>query len=381
MQGSPLDPAPAPELQSSAMNFYMLLGVPRDASDAEIKRAYKRLARRYHPGINPGDRAAEAMFQRVSEAYETLIDPGRRQQYDRSGATAGGERPSSSFVFAEFDFSVARQGQQASTFTELFADVLHPTSPAHEPRPEAGSDLHTAVTVAFADAVSGTVRQAVVTRQVICSGCGGRGHVPVQEARCRTCHGAGQVRWARGHMVLSKTCAACGGAGRQVSLACAVCGGQGRTVRSESTTVQVPAGIADGTRLRLPGLGHAGRHGGSAGDLFVTVHVQPHPIFRRQGDDLVCDLPVAVHEAVLGARIDVPALDGWMKLRIPPGTQAGQRLTLEGVGLPTVSGTRGDLLFDVKLVLPQQLDERSKELMRQFGERNGGNVRDGWVNR
>lgn len=361
------------------MNFYILLGVPRDAGDAEIKRAFKRLARRYHPGINPGDRAAEAMFQRVSEAYETLIDPGRRQQYDRSGATAGGDRPASSFVFAEFDFSVARQGQQASTFTELFADVLHPTLPANEPRQEAGSDLHTAVTVAFADAVSGTVRQAVVTRQVTCSGCGGRGHVPVQEAKCRTCHGAGQVRWARGHMVLSKTCATCGGAGRQVSLACAVCGGQGRTVRSESTTVQVPAGVADGSRLRLPGLGHAGRHGGAAGDLFVTVHVQPHPIFRRQGDDLLCDLPVAVHEAVLGARIDVPALDGWMKLRIPPGTQAGQRLTLEGVGLPTVSGRRGDLLFDVRLVLPQRLDERSKELMREFGERNGGNVRDGLV--
>ncbi len=357
------------------MNFYLLLGVMPDASTAEIKRAYTRLARRYHPGINPGDRAAEAMFQRVSEAYETLSDPGRRQQYDRSGPPGTVEQPASTFTFAEFDFSIARQGPQASTFTELFAEVLHPVAAANDHRPEAGSDLHAAVTVTFADAMKGAERQVIVTRQVPCSACGARGHVPVQEARCRTCHGTGQVRWARGHMVLSKACGTCAGAGRQASLACAVCGGQGRTVRSESLTVPVPAGVADGSRLRLRGLGHAGRYGGQAGDLFVAVHVQPHPIFRREGDDLVCDLPVAVHEAVLGARIEVPSLDGSMKLRIPPGTQAGQRLTVKGVGLPTVSGTRGDLVFDVRLVLPQGLDERSKELMREFGERNGGNVR------
>jgi molecular chaperone DnaJ len=361
------------------MDFYILLGVAQDASTADIKRAYKRLARRYHPGINPGDRSAEEMFQRVSEAYETLIDPGRRLQYDSAGGGRGSVSESPSFIFSEFDFSVARQGAQASTFTELFADVLHPIPGTIAGRPEGGSDLHATLTVPFEDAVRGVERQVVVTRQVSCGACTGAGQIAAAEGTCAACRGAGQLRWARGHMVFSKPCGTCGGAGRQTWRRCAVCGGQGRLVRSEAIVVPVPAGVVDGTRLRLPGLGHAGAHGGRAGDLYVTAHVQPHEVFRRHGDDLICDLPVAVHEAVLGARVDVPSLDRPLKLRIPPGTQAGQRLRLAGQGLPNASGGRGDLLFDVRLVLPEGLDDRSKELMREFGQRNGGDVRR-WPN-
>jgi molecular chaperone DnaJ len=362
------------------MDFYILLGVTPDASTADIKRAYRRLARRYHPGVNPGDRAAEAMFQRVSEAYETLSDPGRRRQYDiGGGADAGGsDRPVSSFIFSEFDFSVARQGAQASTFTELFADVLHPMPPPGERRPEAGSDLHVTVTIPFAEAARGAERHVLVTRQVTCGACRGLGQVATREGKCSHCQGAGQVRWARGHMIFSKTCAACLGEGRQGWLGCVVCGGQGRTVRSDATPIPVPAGIADGARLRLPGLGQAGRYGGESGDLYVTVQVQPHAFFWRDGDDLRSDLPVAVHEAVLGARVEVPTLDGPVKLRIPPGTQAGQRLRLPGLGLPTAAGGQGDVVFDVKLVLPKSLDERSRELMREFAERNRENVREGF---
>ena len=361
------------------MDFYVLLGVPQGASTADIKRAYRRLARRYHPGINPGDRSAEEMFQRVSEAYETLIDPNRRQQYDSAGAVRTSAPEGQSFIFREFDFSVARQGAQASTFTELFADVLHPVPGAAAGRPEAGSDLHVALTVPFEEAVRGVERQVVVTRQVPCGGCSGAGQVPAAEGTCPTCRGSGHVRWARGHMVFSKACGACGGAGRQAWRRCVVCTGHGRLVRSEAMSVSVPPGIVDGSRLRLSGWGHAGSGGGPPGDLYVTVHVQPHEIFQRLGDDLLCELPVAVHEAALGARIDVPSLDGMAKLRIPPGTQAGQRLRLAGQGLPSASGGRGDLLFDVRLVLPEALDERSKELMREFGERNGGDVRR-WPN-
>lgn len=360
------------------MNFYVLLGVTPDASAADIKRAYKRLARRYHPGINPGDRSAEEMFQRVSEAYETLIDPTRRQQYDTGGASGVAGPEGQSFMFREFDFSVARQGAQASTFTELFADVLHPIRPANG-KPEPGSDLHVALTVPFEDALRGVERQVVVTRQVPCGPCNGSGQVAAAEGTCSACRGAGQVRWARGHMVFSKTCGACGGAGRQIWRRCLVCSGQGRVVRSEAVGVSVPAGSVDGSRLRVSGWGHAGFRGGAPGDLYVAVHVQPHPIFQRFGDDLVCELPVAVHEAALGARIDVPALDGMAKLRVPAGTQTGHRLRLAGQGLPTASGRRGDLLFDVRIVLPEQLDERSRELMREFGERNGGDVRR-WPN-
>lgn len=361
------------------MDFYVILGVAQDASADDIKRAYRRLARRYHPGINPGDRSAEAMFQRVLEAYETLIDPGRRRQYDAAGAASDPGREPSSFVFAEFDFSVARQGAQASTFTELFADVLHPVAGEGGGRPEEGSDLHASLTVPFEDAVRGVERQIVVTRQVVCGACTGEGQVAVAEAKCSSCQGTGEVRWARGHMVLSKPCAACGGAGRQTRRRCVVCAGQGRAVRSEAVSVAVPPGIVDGSRLRVHGMGHAGRHGGRTGDVYVTVHVQPHPIFRRFADDLYCELPVAVHEAVLGARIDVPLLEGFSKLRIPAGTQGGQQLRLVGQGLPTAAGGRGDVVFEVKLVLPQTLDERSTELMREFGQRNGGDVRT-WPN-
>ena len=360
------------------MNFYVLLGVPQNASTSEIKRAYRRLARRYHPGINPGDRGAEAKFQQVSEAYETLVDPNRRRQYDSAGQAPfgdSGRRETKPFAFAEFDFSIARQGREASTFTELFADILHPVPQPDEWRPEPGADLHVSLTLSFADAARGVERPILVTRQVVCRACTGSGRLQAPEGQCAECGGGGQVRWARGHMVLAKPCASCGGAGRRTWQRCVVCSGDGRTVRSEALTVAIPAGVADGARLRLRDYGHAGRHGGPAGDLSVTVQVQPHPIFSRQGDDLVAVLPVAVHEAALGARVDVPTLDHGMQLRIPPGTQAGQRLRVVGAGMPTPSGGRGDVIFEVKLVLPAALDERSRELMREFGERNADDVR------
>jgi molecular chaperone DnaJ len=359
------------------MDFYVILGVPQEASTAQIKRAYRRLARRYHPGVNPGDRAAEEIFQRIVEAYETLVDPGRRRQYDTAGKHGGQRVESASFMFAEFDFSAAKRGSQASTFTELFADVLHPVPGGGTARPEVGADLHASLTVSFADAVHGVERQVLVTRQVVCGACAGAGQIAVAEAQCRQCQGAGHIRWARGHMVFAKPCGACGGEGRQTWERCAGCAGQGRGVRGEAVTVAVPRGITDGGRLRVMEMGHAGRHGGRSGDLYVTVNVQPHPWFRREGDDLVCVLPVAVHEAALGARVDVPSLEGPVRLRIPAGTRAGQRLRVSGGGLVTAAGGRGSLLFEVALVLPQTLDERSLELMREFARIHADDVRSG----
>jgi len=356
------------------MNFYAILGVPPDASTADIKRAYRRLARRHHPGVNPGDRAAEELFEQIVEAYETLVDPTRRREYDTAGAHGRPRAEAASFMFAEFDFSAAKRGPQASTFTELFADVLHPISGGAFARAEVGSDLHTALSVTFADAVHGVERPVLVTRQVLCGACAGAGQIAIAEAQCRQCQGTGHVRWARGHMVFSKPCGVCGGEGRQRRERCAVCAGQGRGVRGEAVSVQVPPGITDGARLRVVEMGHAGRHGGPPGDLYVTVHVQPHPWFRREGDDLVCGLPVAVHEAALGARLEVPSLDGPVKLRVPPASQSGHRLRVAGGGIVTSTGERGDLVFEVMLVLPRRLDERSVELMREFGERNGSSV-------
>jgi molecular chaperone DnaJ len=356
------------------MDLYAVLGLEAGASAADIKRAYRRLARRYHPGINPGDRAAAALFRRISEAYEVLVDPVRRQQYDLSGA-AGPAGTAGTLAFAGFDFSVAAQGNQAATFTELFAEVLHPVGPADAGRPEQGADIHAALTVPFLDAVRGGQRQVVVTRQDLCSGCGGSGHVAAAEARCAQCQATGSVKWARGHMVFSKPCTACGGTGRQRQHRCQVCGAQGRVVRSDAVPVSLPPGTADGTMMRIPGHGHAGRQGGPSGDLYVTVHVTPHAIFRREGYDLRLTVPVAVHEAVLGARIEVPSLDGDLRMRIPPGTQAGQQFRIEGRGVPTPGGGRGDLVVDVRLVLPSTVDERSKALMREFGRINDEDVR------
>src|SRR6266545_1551284 len=352
------------------MDLYSLLGLQPGATPAEIKRAYRRLSRRYHPDINPGDRTAESLYKRISEAYETLLDPDRRRSYDSSGGQAA-EQGDTTFEFTGFDFSAAAHGPQAATFTELFAEVLHPPVSPDTGRPQPGADIHAAVTIPFEDSMRGVERQVVVTRQDVCSGCGGTGVVRTPEGRCAPCHGTGKVRWARGHMVFTKSCAACQGSGRQRTARCGVCAGQGLHVRSEAVQVTIPAGIQEGTRLRIADRGHAGRRGARNGDLYVTVHVQPHAMFRRQGDDLCIVLPIGVHDAVLGARVEVPSLEGPAKLRIPPGTQAGQRFRLRERGAPTTAGGRGDLLVEVRIVLPQVVDERGKELMREFGKLYG----------
>ena len=356
------------------MDFYILLGLDARATTADIKRAYRRLSRRYHPGINPGDAAAEALFQRIAKAYETLVDPERRQKYDTDGGPAAEMNDERTAEFAGFDFSVAAQGPQAATFSELFADVLHPAVDATD-RTESGADLHASLTVPFLEAMRGSRRQVIVTRQSVCSACGGRGHVRTQEGRCSSCHATGRVRWARGHMVFSKVCVTCGGTGRLRQKRCGICDAQGRVVRTEAVPVEVLPGTADGARLRVPDRGHAGRNGGRTGDLYVTVQVEPHRLYRRVGEDLYLQVPLAVHEAVLGTRIDVPSLDGPIKLRVPPGTQAGQQFRLRGRGVPTVAGTRGDLIVEAMLVLPPVVDERSKELMREFGRLNNDDVR------
>jgi len=357
------------------MDFYVILGVEPDASAAEIKRAYRRLSRRYHPGINPGDRAAEETFARIAKAYEVLIDPRRREAYDNRSAVPAPEPPREVPQFTAFDFSVRALGAQASTFGDLFADVLSPVPAAGTVRPETGADLHATLAVPFSTQLTGDERQVVVTRQVPCSTCRGAGRLATTEGRCARCEGLGQTRWARGHMVFSKACVTCGGSGRQRSDLCGACGGQGRAMRSDAVTVHVPAGVHDGTRLRIAGQGHAGAGGGKPGDLYVTIQVAPHPVFRRDGDDLLCTIPIAVHEAVLGARVEVPALDGMARINLPPGTQGGRRFRVGGRGFPRTSGGAGDLVVDVRIMLPETIDERSQELIREFARRNPSDVR------
>ena len=356
------------------MDFYILLGVDRAATLEDIKRAYKRLARRFHPDINPGDRMAAAQFHRIAEAYETLSDPDRRRRYD-SGGTPSGASADATFGFEGFDFTVTVSGDTAPTFGDLFADVLHQRDAQRTGAPARGADLHQDLTLTFDAAMRGVERTVTVARQQSCHTCGGVGRLNVIENRCSHCHGAGVVKSTRGHMVFSKPCAYCGGTGRTQQTICPTCDGRGVEIRSEPFVVAVPRGLADGARVRVPGKGHAGRNGGEPGDLYLTVHVLPHPVFRREGDDLHVTVPIAIHEGALGAKVDVPALEGPARLRVPPGTQSGQRFRLRERGVPARDGRRGDLVVEVRLVLPRLLDERSKELLREFGRINGDDVR------
>ena len=357
------------------MDFYVILGVSPEASLGEVKRAYKRLARRYHPDINPGDREAEAFFRRVTEAYETLSDADRRQQYDVHGLPTTAS-VSTSVEFHGFDFSVPVTGTSV-TFSELFADMLPDASPPAAPVDGRGSDLHGEVALTFAEALKGTECQLSVTRLDACAACGGTGVRRAPEGRCAHCQGVGAARWRRGHMVFSKSCEYCSGSGRQRQRPCSACRAEGTVVRTEEITIQVPAGVADGARMRVPGKGNAGRRGGPSGDLYITAKVSDHRLFEREGDDLHVQVPIAVQEAALGAKIEIPTIDGSAPLRIPAGTQSGQRFRLRGRGAPHPrTGKRGDLVIEVRLVLPSLKDERSKELLREFGEINSADVRE-----
>jgi molecular chaperone DnaJ len=362
-----------------APDFYDLLGVTPEASDEDIKRAYRRLARRLHPDINPGDQAAARRFRAIVEAYETLSDPDRRREYNRSGGQVRTTVVESvSFGFEGFDFSATSTATHtSSTFGDLFADVIA-SSVGGGTGPEDGADIHAEITVGFADMMGGATLGLTVLRRDACRSCRGAGIVPVAESVCPGCQGTGAVRSMRGRMVFAKACARCGGSGRLRHVPCQGCAGAGVATRAEGVAVAIPPGVRDGERLRVVGRGHAGRRGGRSGDLHVTVHVTPHPFFRREGDDLFLDVPVGVHEAALGARFEIPTPDGPARLRVPPGTPAGQRFRLRGRGVPAFrEGERGDLVAVITLVLPPVLDERSKELLREFGDLHGEGARRG----
>jgi molecular chaperone DnaJ len=355
------------------MDLYVVLGVRQDASESEIKRAYRRLARRFHPDINPGDREAAVMFQQVLEAYETLIDRERRLRYDSGETSAPTEARRGGFE--GFDFS-SRGPDYSATFGDMVAEVLIEHG-ARRPSASRGTDLHQDLQLSFAESFSGCERALAVTRRETCRSCRGAGVARTAPGPCSVCQGQGAVRTVRGHMVFTRSCSTCHGTGQQAPKPCPGCAGAGVEVRTERVTLRLPPGIADAERVRIAGNGDAGARGGAAGDLYVTVHVTADPAFRREGNDLHVVVPVAVHEAALGARIEVSLLDGVAKVRIPPGTQSGQRFRLRERGMAsTRGGPRGDVVVEARLMLPTVLDERSKALLREFGEINASQVRE-----
>ena len=356
------------------MDLYELLGIARGATLIEIKRSYKRLARKYHPDINPGDNAAEARFKEITRAYETLTDPERRLRYDAGSLSAAST--SVSFEFEGFDFSGMGARADTPTFGDLFADVFTQRQEVPSHGPSRGADLHASVSLTFDEAMNGTRRRITLTRRDTCQSCRGAGSLKIAEARCHHCEGTGVIRSRRGSMVFSKSCEACGGSGQLQQTVCGRCGGLGIEMRSEMITVGIPAGVSDGGRIRVPEKGNAGERRGLPGDLFLTVHVEPHEMFVREGDDFHVTVGIGVHEAALGARIEVPAPDGTARLRVPPGTQTGQRFHIRGRGATSPrSGERGDLVVEVRIALPKVLDERSKELLREFGRINDGQIK------
>jgi molecular chaperone DnaJ len=359
------------------MSPYELLGLDREASDAQVRRAYRRLARRWHPDLNPGNAQAARHYAAITEAFAILVDPVRRRHFDASGSTSPAPAVSPP-AFAGFDFSLEVQGAQASTFGDLFADVFRQAAGGRRPETR-GADIHTEVTIALGDVLHGATPQVTVQRRRACRLCLGLGVLEAAPVPCRVCGGVGHQRLGRGHMVFVQPCEVCRGGGLVRQRPCHGCHGHGQHELSETVAVPLPPGLSDGDQVVLTGHGHAGVSPGGPGDLYLIVRVAPDARLTRVGNDLHMTLPVAIHEAVLGARVPVPTAEGPVSVRVPPGIQSGQRLRLRERGVPSRrTGLRGDLVLDVQLVLPPVIDARGRELMREFARLHPEDVRHGW---
>lgn len=353
----------------TVLDFYAVLGVRHSATLAEVRRAYQKRARQIHPDLNPGDPAAAERFRVVSEAFAVLADPHRRAEYDRGGGTAPAPASVPEVGFEGFDFS-AESRMGAAEFREILDGVLRSGERAERDSAR-GEDLEQRAAVSFAESLGGTRRRLHVTRLGSCAACLGAGETPVAPSRCARCGGAGQVRSRRGRMIFSRRCADCGGSGVLSRQTCGRCGGEGRLMQSDWLEIEIPPGVATGTRIRVPGLGNAGRRGGRPGDFVLVCEVEAHPVFHREGDDLRCVLPVTITEAALGAHVDVPTPSGPVTIEIPAGTQNGQRFRLRKRGAPLVGQkARGDLYVEVRIWVPKVEDDQSRELLREFARRN-----------
>jgi molecular chaperone DnaJ len=361
-------------------DYYELLGVPRKASVKDIRAAFRKLARKYHPDLNPGDKAAEEKFKQIQEAYDVLSDSKKRQMYDQygfysenlpPGGYPGGQEgagdPGVNFDFGGFDFGGGAGGAGGgASFRDLFSQFFGGRSGvATEPEHEPGGDLEYQLEIDFWDAVRGAVKKLSITRMDTCETCHGTGAIGSPQT-CPTCHGTGSIQQAAGKMRFNVPCTRCGGTGK-LRTACRTCGGEGRVRRTETIEVRIPAGVANGGRVRVPGKGNAGTMGAPAGDLYLRVVVRPHPFFERRGNDLYTKVPVTVSEATLGAKIEVPTMDGRSLVKIPPGTNSGSTLRLREKGVPSArNGARGDQYVEVQVIVPKRTDERVRNLMKEL---------------
>jgi len=364
---------------TSKTDYYELLGVPRKASAKDIRNAFRKLARKYHPDLNPGDKAAEEKFKQLQEAYDVLSDSKKRQMYDQygfysenvpaGGYGAGPEGAGSdvNFNFEGFDFGGGSgAGAGGGSFRDLFSSFFGGRGgSAVQEEAEEGADLEYRIEIDFWDAVRGAVKKIQITRLDTCQTCHGTGAIGSPQV-CPTCNGSGTIQQAAGKMRFNVPCTRCGGTGK-LRTACKTCGCEGRVRHTETIDVRIPAGVANNGRVRVPGKGNAGTMGAPAGDLYLSVEVKPHAFFERRGNDLYTKIPVTVSEATLGAKIEVPTIDGRSLVRIPPGTNSGKTLRLKEKGVPSArNGERGDQYVEIQVVVPPPTDERVRNLMKEL---------------
>lgn len=343
-------------------DYYEILGVSRDANESELKKAYRKLAHKYHPDKNPGDKKAEEKFKEASEAYAVLSDAQKRAQYDRFGHSGMGGMGD--------DFAAGINIQDI--FGDIFGDFFGGGQTRSRVRRERGADLRYHLDISFEEAAFGVEKDILIERLDSCGTCNGNGAKPgTSKKTCTTCRGSGEVRMQKGFFAISQTCPACKGQGSVITDPCKDCNGSGRVKTERKIKVKVPAGIESGMQLRYTGEGESGINGGSRGDLYVAVEVAKHPIFERENSNVLCEVPISFVAAALGSKIEVPTLDGKVQMSIPAGAQSGSVFRLKERGMKSMRGPshkRGDQLVKIKVEVPKKLTNRQKELLEEFAE-------------
>lgn len=356
-------------MPSAVKDYYELLGVNKNAAPEDIKKAYRKLARKYHPDLNPGDKAAEEKFKQINSAYAVLNDPKKKEEYDRFGSApfeAGGWHENSTPPGYEdiFEFGMG----------DIFGDIFGGAS--GRPAPARGSDLKTTLDISLEEAFSGVTKQITIRREAPCQACRSSGSEASET--CSKCKGSGKVHVSKGLLHLAQACPDCKGAGRKTTKTCRACTGRGRNFSTDTVKVKIPAGVDTGSRVKLKGMGNAGEHGGPNGDMYIEITVRPHPVFKRMESDLHIDVPITFVEAALGAKIEFPTIDGVAAMTIPPGTQGGQKFKMTGKGfLSPKTGAKGNQYVNIRIAVPRDLGGSAKEKVKEIDSLYKENPRKG----